>query len=71
VAGGGGVDSMILFQLERRDDGMKKCWKMKRRRRVCLGSMGWKRDMVWRRDNIGRRRGGTEKGKERRWRELD
>jgi hypothetical protein len=65
VADGGGVDSMIRFQLERRDDGMKKCRKMKRRQRVCLDSMGWKRDMVWWRDNIGRRRGGTGKGKER------
>jgi hypothetical protein len=28
---GGGVNSMLQFYLERRDDGMKRCWKMKRK----------------------------------------
>jgi hypothetical protein len=31
VAGGGGVDSMLQFRLEREGDGIKRCWKMKRR----------------------------------------
>jgi hypothetical protein len=30
MAGGGGADSMLQFQLERGGDGMKRWWKMKR-----------------------------------------
>jgi hypothetical protein len=63
VAGGGGADSMLQFQLERESDGMKCCWKMKRRQRVRLGSMEKMRDTVQRCDDVGRRRDDTEEGK--------
>jgi hypothetical protein len=66
VANGGDVDSILRFQLERGGDGMKHCRKMKRRQRVRLDSMGRKRDTLWRRDNVGRRRGSTKEGKGRR-----
>jgi hypothetical protein len=29
VAGGGCADSILQFQLERGDDGINRCWKMK------------------------------------------
>jgi hypothetical protein len=46
MAVGGGEDSMLQFQLERGDDEMKCCRKMKRRQRARLDSMGRKRDTV-------------------------
>jgi hypothetical protein len=70
VVDGGGVDSMLQYRLERGGDGMKRCRKMKRRQRARLGSMGRKRDMVQRRGDVGRRRGGTGEGKGRRRRQL-
>jgi hypothetical protein len=76
AAGDGGVDSMLQFWLERGDNGMKHCRKMKRwqrarlgpmgrkrRQRARLGSMERKRNMAQRRGKIGQRRGGTEEGK--------
>jgi hypothetical protein len=71
VACCGGADSMLQFQLEMGGDGMKHCQKMKRRQRARLGSMGRKRDTVWERDDISRRRGGIGKGKRRRRRQLE
>jgi hypothetical protein len=47
------------------DDKIKRCQKMKQRQQAHFDSMGSKRDMV-RRNNVGRMRCGTEKGKERR-----
>jgi hypothetical protein len=46
AAGGGGVDSMLRFQLERGDNGTKCCQKMKRGQRARLGSMKRKCDMT-------------------------
>jgi hypothetical protein len=64
VVCGGDADSMLQFRLETGDDGTKRCQKMKRGQRARLGSMGRKHDMTQQHDNIGRRRGGTErKGK--------
>jgi hypothetical protein len=64
VAGGGDVDSMFWFRLERGDDGTKRCRKMKRRQRACLGSMERKRDTArWRGDvDGGEVAPGREKG---------
>jgi hypothetical protein len=59
VASGGDADSMLRFQLERGDDMMKYCQKMKRRQRARLDSMGRKRDKTWWCDNVDRRRCGT------------
>jgi hypothetical protein len=53
VAGGGIVDSLLQFWLERGGDEMKCCQKMKKRQRALLGSMGRKRDMARRRGDIG------------------
>jgi hypothetical protein len=66
VTDGDGVDSILWFQLEKGDDGMKCCQKMKRRQRGHLGSMGMKHDVVQQRGDDGRRRGGTVEGKGRR-----
>jgi hypothetical protein len=44
VVDGSGVDSILLFCLERGGKGMKCYWRLKRRQRACLGSMGRKRD---------------------------
>jgi hypothetical protein len=52
VAGGGGAN-LILF--EGGGDGVKRCQKMKRKRRARLGSMGKKCDKTQRRGNVGRR----------------
>jgi hypothetical protein len=60
----GDADSMLRFWLERGDDGMKHCWKMKRIQRARL-SMGRKRDTALRCGDVGRRRGGTVGGGER------
>jgi hypothetical protein len=57
------MDSILRFQLERESDGTKHCRKIKRRQRAHLGSMGMKCDMVWRCDDVGRRRGSTWEGK--------
>jgi hypothetical protein len=63
VANNGGADSILRFRLERGGDGVKRCQKMKRMQRACLGSMRRKkRDMVWWRGDIGRRTGGTGEG---------
>jgi hypothetical protein len=70
VVGGGGIDSMIWFQLEREGDGTKSCQKMKRRQRTDLDSMGRKHEMAQRRGNVDRRRGGTGEGRGRRRRQL-
>jgi hypothetical protein len=64
------VNSMLQFRLDRRGNGTKRCRKMNRRQRARLGSMGRKRDMVRRRDDVNWRRGGTEEGKERIRRQL-
>jgi hypothetical protein len=66
VAYCGGVDLMLWFQLERGGDRMKHCQNIKWRHRAHLGSMERKYDTVWRCDDVGWRRGGTGKGKERR-----
>jgi hypothetical protein len=42
---------------------MKHCWKMKRRPRAHICSMGRNRDMTRQCGDIGMRRGGTVKGK--------
>jgi hypothetical protein len=63
LAGSGGANSMIQFQLEREGEGMKRCQKMEWRQQTRLGSMGRKRDMVrqrrseerWHREGNGRR----------------
>jgi hypothetical protein len=70
VVGGGGVDSMFRFRLERGDDGTKHCWKMKWRQRARLGSIGRKRDMTQWCGDIGQRGGGIEEGKGRRRHQL-
>jgi hypothetical protein len=57
------ADSMLQFRLEREGDGTKCCRKMKRSQRAHLGSMGRRHDPVERRDDVGRRRGGTEEEK--------
>jgi hypothetical protein len=49
VAGGGGADLMLQFQLERGGDEMKCCQKIKVKQPSRLGSMGRKRDMMWQR----------------------
>jgi hypothetical protein len=46
VAYNGDVDSIVWFQLERRDDGTKHCQKMKRSQRARLGSMERKHDTM-------------------------
>jgi hypothetical protein len=46
VASSSGADSMLQFWLERGGDGTQRCWKMKRRQRARLISMGRKRDTV-------------------------
>jgi hypothetical protein len=53
VADDNSVDSMFQFWLERGGNGSKHCWKMKRRRRALLTSMGRKRVMKWRCGNVG------------------
>jgi hypothetical protein len=68
VAGGGGVDSILRFWLERGGDGMKR--KMKRMQGTHIGSIGRKCDMAQRWDDVGQMRGGTGEGKERRRRQL-
>jgi hypothetical protein len=52
--------------VERGCDRVKRCWKMKRWQRAHLGSMGRKRDTTRLHDDVGRRRGDTGEGKERR-----
>jgi hypothetical protein len=71
IAYSDGADSMLQFQFDRGGDGTKHCWKIKPRQWACLDSMGRKRDMARCRDDVNRRRGGTEKGKERRRHQLD
>jgi hypothetical protein len=66
VIDGGGVYSILQFQIEKGCDGTKRCQKMKWMQRARLGSMGRKCDTTWRRGDIDRRRGGTEEGKGRR-----
>jgi hypothetical protein len=66
VVDDGGADSILHFWLEREDDGMKYYRKMKRRQRAHLDSMRMKYDTVWQREDVDRRRGGTEEGKGRR-----
>jgi hypothetical protein len=66
VVDDGSADSMFLFRLEREDDGMKRYRKTKQRQRAHLDSIKMKCDMARRCGDVGRRRGGTEKGKGRR-----
>jgi hypothetical protein len=66
VVGGNSADSMLRFRLERGGDRMKHCWKMKRRQRAHLGSMGRKCDTTRQNDDVGRRRVATGEGKGRR-----
>jgi hypothetical protein len=66
VAGGSGANSMLWFWLERGGDRTKHCRKMKQRQQARLVSMGRKRDTVRWCGDVGRRRGGTGKGKGRR-----
>jgi hypothetical protein len=66
VVSGGGADSKLQFQLKRGGDRTKRCQKIKRSIELVLAS--WE-ESVTRRNGIGdvgRRRGGTEEGKERR-----
>jgi hypothetical protein len=44
---------MLQFRLERGGDEIKRCQKMKRRQQARLGSMGNKRDMMRRCDDVG------------------
>jgi hypothetical protein len=63
VADGGGVDSKLKSWLERGDDEMKRCLKMKWWQQARLGSMGKKRDTH---DGVATSAGGevaTERGK--------
>jgi hypothetical protein len=46
VAGGGGTDLMLWFQLQRGGDEMKYCQKIKRKQPSHLGYMGRKCDMM-------------------------
>jgi hypothetical protein len=62
VAGSGGVDSMLLFWLERGGDRTKCCRKMKRRKQARLGSMRRKRYTARGRGDIGQRRGTPGRG---------
>jgi hypothetical protein len=57
---------MLQFWLERGDNRTKHYRKMNRRQRASLGSMRRKYDTVRRRDDVGRRKGGTEERKARR-----
>jgi hypothetical protein len=57
------MDSIFWFQLERGGNSTKCCRKMKRRQRAHLSSMGRKRDMARRCDDVDRRRGSTGEGK--------
>jgi hypothetical protein len=66
VVDDGSADSMFLFRLEREDNGMKRYRKTKQRQRARLDSIKMKCDMARRCGDVGRRRGGTEKGKGRR-----
>jgi hypothetical protein len=66
VACGGGVDSMLQFRLERGGDRTKRCWKMNRRQRARLGSIGRKCDTMRWCDDVDRSRDGTEERKGRR-----
>jgi hypothetical protein len=62
----GDANSMLQFQLERGGNGTKHCQKMNRRQQTRLGSMGRKHDTVQWRDDVDRRRYGTDEGKGRR-----
>jgi hypothetical protein len=66
VAYDGGADSMLQILLEKRGDGIKRYRKMKQSHQAHIGLMGKKRDTVWQRDDIDRRRCSTEEGKGRR-----
>jgi hypothetical protein len=46
ITGGGGTDSMLQFQLERKGDGMKHCRNMKWKQQARLGSMEKRHDTV-------------------------
>jgi hypothetical protein len=63
VTGGNGVYLIFQFWLETGHNRMKYCRKIKRWQRARLDSMGKKCDTAWLRGNVGRRRGGTERGK--------
>jgi hypothetical protein len=74
VACGGDANSMLQFWFERGGDMTKHSWKIKRRQRARLGSMGRKCDTVRSCDDVGRSRCSTKEGKGRRrcqlgWRE--
>jgi hypothetical protein len=70
VAGGGDTDSLLLFWLERGDDGTKCYQKMKQMQRARLSSMGRKRNTTRWNDGVGQRRGATREEKGRRRRQL-
>jgi hypothetical protein len=65
VAGIDGEDSMFQFRLEMGDNRTKRCYKIKRRQRTRLDSMGMKRVMTQRCGDIGWRRGDTGERKEK------
>jgi hypothetical protein len=66
VASGGGVNSILRFRFEKRDDGTKRCRKIKRRQRGHLNSMRRKYDTTQQRGDVSQRRCGIGEGKERR-----
>jgi hypothetical protein len=66
VAGEGGADLMLRFQLKRGDNETKHHQNMKRIQRTHLDSMKSKRDIVRWCDNVAQRRGDTSEGKGRR-----
>jgi hypothetical protein len=71
VADSGGVDSMLRFQLKMRDDGTKRCRKIKRRQCDHIGYIERKRDIALQNDEVGWRRCTTEEEKGTRQRQLD
>jgi hypothetical protein len=70
LSDGGGVNSMLQFQLESGGDGTKHCQKMKQRQGAHLGSMGMKYNMLRRHGDVCRRRDDTREEKERRQYQL-
>jgi hypothetical protein len=63
VAGGGGADLILRFQLERGGVRTNHCRMMKQRQQAHFSSMESKCDTTRWRDDIDQRRGGTREGK--------
>jgi hypothetical protein len=63
--GGGGVNSILQFRLEKGDDATKHCQKMKRRQRTHLDSMRKNRDTVRWSGDVGQMRDDIREGKRR------